>query len=118
MSWALFMELTEEIIRILNFLGSLVCHQIQERTLEVGGHYLPVCSRDTGAYVGLLVGYGLVILFRRKRARGLPNLYLTLPMMLPLLIDSFSQLLGFWTSTPDIRLLTGLLFGTAMAPLL
>jgi uncharacterized membrane protein len=112
------MVLTQEIIQIFNFLGSLVCHQIYERTLRVGGYYLPVCSRDTGAYVGLLCGYGLIITSRRKNGRGLPNLYVTLLMMLPLLIDSFSQLLGFWTSTNDIRLLTGLLFGTATTPIL
>ncbi len=112
------MGLIEEIVRIFDFIGRLVCHQKPERTLWIGGHYLPVCARDTGALVGLLLGYILLLFLRRKVAKGPPNLYFSSVMMLPLLIDSFGQLLGFWTSTNDIRLLTGLLFGTALAPLL
>jgi uncharacterized membrane protein len=112
------MQLTEEIIRFFNLIGSLICHQRKDRTLWVGGHYLPVCARDTGAFIGLLLGYVVVLFLRRKEAKGPPNLYLTLAMMLPMLVDSFLQALGFWTSTNDLRLITGLLFGSALAPLL
>lgn len=111
------MQLAEEIIRIFNFLGSLVCHQRPERTLIVGGYHLPVCARCTGTYIGLLLGYSLLVL-HRKNAKGPPNLYMSLLMMLPLWVDSFGQLFGFWTSTNDLRLITGLLFGTAVAPFL
>ncbi len=112
------MQLADEIVRLFNFIGSLVCHQRPERTLWIGGRYLPVCARDTGALTGLLLGYGLVLLLRKKGARGPPHLYMTLSMLLPMLIDSLAQLFGFWTSTNDVRLLTGLLFGTALAPML
>jgi uncharacterized membrane protein len=112
------MQIAEEIIQFFNLIGSLVCHQKPERTLWVGGHYLPVCARDTGACIGLLLGYALLFSLRKKNAKGPPNLYVTLAMMIPLLIDSFGQAFGLWTSTNDIRLITGLLFGTALAPLL
>jgi len=112
------MQLAEEIINLFNFIGHLVCHQRPERTLWIGGHYLPVCARDTGAFIGLLLGYALVPFLSKKEAKGPPNLYLSLAMMLPLWVDSFGQALGFWISTNDLRLITGLLFGAALAPFL
>jgi len=112
------MALVEEIISVFNFIGSLVCHQRPDRTLWIGGHYLPVCARDTGAFVGLLLGYIMLLFLRRKQAKGPPNLYLSLVMMLPLWVDSFGQLFGFWTSTNYLRLITGLLFGAAVTPML
>jgi uncharacterized membrane protein len=90
----------------------------QREPLWIGGHYLPVCARDTGAFIGLLLGYALLPFLRRKEAKGPPNLYMSLAMMLPLWVDSFAQALGFWTSTNDVRLLSGLLFGTALSPFL
>jgi uncharacterized membrane protein/uncharacterized integral membrane protein len=112
------MQLSDDIINVFNFIGRLVCHQRPERTLWIGGHYLPVCARDTGVFFGLLLGYTLLPFLRRKEAKGPPNLYLSLAMTLPLWIDSFGQAFGFWTSTNDLRLITGLLFGVALAPLL
>lgn len=112
------MQFFEEIIKFYDFMGSLVCHQIPERTLWVGGHHLPVCARDTGAFLGLLLGYTMLLSLRRKEAKGPPNLILTLAMLLPMLVDSLGQMLGFWISTNDIRLITGLLFGVALAPFL
>jgi len=109
------MSVDQEIIRFFNFLGSLVCHQRPERTLIVGGNHLPVCARDTGAFIGLFLGYALVLFLRKKKAKGPPNLYLSLLMMLSLWIDSFGQLFQFWTSTNDVRLITGLLFGVVLA---
>jgi uncharacterized membrane protein len=81
------MQLSEEIIQFFNLIGSLVCHQRPERTLWVGGYYLPVCARDTGACIGLLLGYTLLFALRKKDAKGPPNLYVTLAMLIPLLID-------------------------------
>jgi uncharacterized membrane protein len=112
------MPSAEEIVKLFDFIGSLFCHQIRDRTLWIGGHYLPVCARDTGVFVGLLLGYLLPIFLARREAKGPPNLYVSSGMALPLWVDSFGQLFGFWSSTNDLRLITGLLFGTALAPLL
>jgi len=108
----------EEIVKLFDFIGSLFCHQSPDRTLWIGGHYLPVCARDTGVFIGLLSGYLLLIFLRNREAGGPPDLYVSSAMTLPLWADSFGQLFGFWTSTNDLRLITGLLFGTALAPLL
>lgn len=36
--------------------GSLVCHQLPERSFHVAGFQLPVCARCTGAYLGAAAG--------------------------------------------------------------
>ncbi len=107
----------EELVSLFNYIGQMVCHQMPERTLEVGGRYLPVCARDTGAYLGFFAGYFLLVA-RRKKAKGPPNLWVTVLMIIPMTVDAVTQLLGFRTSTNEIRLLTGLFFGTATAPFL
>ena len=112
------MDFLEEMVKLFDFIGRLVCHQRPERTLWIGGHCLPVCARDTGAFLGLFLGYSLLLFLRRKEAKGPPNLILTLAMLVPMLVDSFGQMFGFWTSTNDVRLVTGLLFGMALAPFL
>lgn len=105
------------ILFLFDFIGRLVCHQLPERTLWVGGYYLPVCARDTGAYLGLLLGYFLLPL-RRKEACGPPNLWITSMMVAPMIIDAVTQWIGLRTSTNELRLITGLLFGIALSPLL
>ncbi|MEM2401775.1 MAG: DUF2085 domain-containing protein [Candidatus Bathyarchaeia archaeon] len=107
----------DEVIETLNWLGRIVCHQRLDRTIKIGGVYLPVCARDTGIYIGLLIGY-LLLPMRDRKSHGPPNLFITLSMALPMIVDALTQLLGFRVSTNDIRLATGLLFGTAMSPLL
>jgi len=107
----------DPILFLFNSIGSLVCHQSPERTLWVGGHYLPVCARDTGAYVGLLLGYFLLPL-RKKDADGPPNLWIALLMVMPMIVDAGTQWVGLRTSTNELRLITGLLFGISVSPLL
>jgi len=110
-------SMEDVLVSILNYIGRLVCHQIPERTLLLGGYYLPVCARDTGIYLGFFVGY-LLLSVRRKKARGPPHLLTMLFMVTPMVIDGGIQLIGFRTSTNELRLLTGLLFGTALSPFL
>jgi len=105
------------LVYILNYIGHLVCHQIPERTLWIGGRYLPVCARDTGVYLGFYIGY-LLLPMRRKEACGPPNLWITLFMIAPMIVDAATQWIGLRTSTNELRLLTGLLFGAALVPFL
>ena len=110
-------SLEDAIIYFFNFIGHSVCHQISERTHWVGGHYLPVRARDTGAYLGLCIGY-LLLPLRRKEACGPPNLWMTSLMVTPMIVDALTQVLGFRTSTNELRLMTGCLFGVALSPFL
>jgi len=49
---------------------------------------------------------------------GPPNLWITLFMVMPMIADAATQWIGFRTSTNELRLITGLLFGIALSPLL
>jgi len=102
---------------LLNYVGRLVCHQLPERTLWIGGHYLPVCARDTGVYLGIILGY-LLLIQRKKEATGPPNLWMTGLMAMPMIVDAGTQWVGLRTSTNELRLITGLIFGVAIAPIL
>lgn len=107
----------DTLVHIFNNIGNLVCHQIPERTLWIGGSYLPVCARDTGAYLGFYLGY-LLLSMRKKEACGPPNLWVTFFMITPMIVDAGTQFIGLRTSTNELRLITGLLFGAALAPFL
>jgi uncharacterized membrane protein len=48
--------------------GSVVCHQLPERSFFLDGQQLPVCARCTGLYAGGLAG--LAAWFAIKLARG------------------------------------------------
>jgi uncharacterized membrane protein len=55
--------------------GSLVCHQLSERSFHVSGIQFPVCARCTGLYLGGALGMALFfalpqwhLTFQRARA--------------------------------------------------
>lgn len=43
-------------LRAFDWVGYAVCHRIPARTFFVDGTQLPVCARDTGMYLGALLG--------------------------------------------------------------
>ncbi len=109
--------------RIVYMIGDAICHQKTSRSFIINGNQMPVCSRDVGLYLGVAFSitplYFLELLrpqkyvvFMRKIFRPRWKfLVLYIPLVLPLIIDFTTQLLGLRTSTNTIRLTTGLLFG-------
>lgn len=91
-------------------LNVLMCHQLPERSLELFGQYMPICSRDTGLVAGVF--FACLLSFRSSR---LPHILkssaLAILSVIPIGIDGMMQLLGFWESTDPIRLATGLISG-------
>jgi len=82
----------------------LICHRKKERCIQICGHTSFLCARCTGLYMGAIVSLFLSLI-------GLVlSPYLGLVLVLPMLLDGFSQLLGFRESNNVTRLLTGLLF--------
>jgi uncharacterized membrane protein len=107
---------------ILRFFGRAICHQLDERTLEVGGVLLPICARDTGIYVGIFSSLLIIFISKHKRASNqIPNItnsLLLLLLMAPMIVDGVSSYVGLYETTNSIRLLTGALFGFALPFLL
>jgi len=118
--------------------GDLNCHNKHERSLEINGNQMPVCTRDIGIFFGLAIG-GLVFSrygYNRWTLKDtclslLPDSWLEkvyrgnyrvrawigmgAVLCLPLMIDGFTQLLTGYESNNFTRPLTGAPFGLGIA---
>jgi len=118
--------------------GDLNCHNKHERSLEINGNQMPVCTRDLGIFFGLAIG-GLVFsrygynrwtikdsclsllpdrwLEKIYRANRRTTAWIGMGAVLcvPLLIDGFTQLLTGYESNNLTRPLTGAPFGIGIA---
>lgn len=83
------------------------CHARPDRSFYFRGKQFPICARCTGELVGILMGIPTAICF------GYPSFWIAALMMLPLVIDGFTQRLTAYESTNIRRLFTGILFGIA-----
>lgn len=102
---------------IVNWLGFAVCHQLPQRTFFYGHGALPLCARCTGIYVGLLAGFFYLVAVNRKHESGFPPWWalgfgaVGLGLMG---LDGVTSYLGWRPTTNEIRLITGLLAGSAL----
>ena len=94
---------------------SYLCHQMPERSFQLGNHAFAVCSRCFGVYFGLLFGFIVYPVFR--------NVYETEPFsriwlflaLIPIGIDWSLTVFGIWENTHWTRFLTGMILGAACA---
>jgi uncharacterized membrane protein len=94
--------------------GSLVCHQLPERSFYVGAVQLPVCGRCLGIYVGVVAGAGAALVARsRARALRTPSTVRTLLIggALPTVVDVAGEGLGLWQGSNAGRALIGSVLG-------
>jgi uncharacterized membrane protein len=97
----------------LNLFTWFICHRIPERTFNIHGHYFPVCARCTGFYIGAFSFFIFVYFFYVNYSTSL--IILAVFMLIPSLLDGFTQLLSFRESNNLLRLLTGLIGGVGLA---
>ncbi|MEE3269946.1 MAG: DUF2085 domain-containing protein [Candidatus Thermoplasmatota archaeon] len=114
--------------------GDLNCHQKHERSWEINGNQMPVCTRDVGIFLGIVVGAVIFSLrglnrwtvrdtflsvfpdemvkslYLKDRRMAAMLLLITLGLM-PMGIDGFTQLLTDYESTNPVRIITGLFSG-------
>ncbi|RLG19077.1 DUF2085 domain-containing protein [Candidatus Micrarchaeota archaeon] len=92
---------------------SLLCHGRPERCFAIGGKRMPICSRCTGIYIGVI--FGLIFL-----SGAVWNLYLQdrvlaflllLSTLVPIAIDGMLQFFALIKSNNARRFFTGLLAG-------
>lgn len=93
--------------------GDIECHQIAERSFYLNGNELPICSRDVGISIGLMVGMAIGLLYIRRI-----NPLLLAVGLLPMLLDGGIQAISSYQSNNTLRIVTGLIAGAAMALLL
>lgn len=98
-----------------DFLNIYIFHWTPAKAIWIGGHTLSWDARCAGIWIG----FGITILFHLlagRKAKYLPArpvLILCSLLFLPLFIDVFTLHYGYRMPVNDIRLLTGLSFGTA-----
>ena len=97
--------------------GSIVCHQIPERSFHLAGFQLPVCARCLGIYAGAAVAAipGLSMLvtdstrWRMVSPRTARNLFLA--SALPTLLTVGLEWGGVWRGTNSVRAIAGIALG-------
>ena len=102
------------LIDVYYFIGSLVCHQISERTIYLDNLPLPVCARDTGIYMGFFIAFVFCIAKGRLKSDKPPDFSISIVlvlMMIPMMIDGTSSYIGLRRTDNTVRLITGLFFG-------
>ena len=112
------MQIIENLYKLI---GSIICHQLPSRTLEVGGRLLPLCARDTGIYTGVFLSAVYLASRRRLRSNMTPDLRISILLcilMLPMLADGISSYQGVRETNNTIRLFTGAFFGICLPFLL
>lgn len=90
----------------------LTCHQLPERSFQIGGIPLALCHRCTGVVVGLLIGTTALSLFRK--ADGFLSAHLRTLLLLaviPMVVDWGLEALSLWSNTPFSRFASGSVFG-------
>lgn len=95
------------------FSYQVVCHQMPSRSFFLTGFQMAYCQRNFAIYTSIFLT-GLVYAALRNRIK-VPNLPLWGYVLLitPMAIDGFTQLFGWRLSTPELRVITGTLFGVA-----
>lgn len=108
----------EEFLRLVGF-G--LCHQLPERSFFGAGYQVPVCARDTGIYAGFLIAVVVLLLLDRgRRSSELPpigGMVVLGVFLLAMAVDGVTSYGGWRETTNEIRLLTGLAAGYAIAAL-
>jgi len=89
-------------------LGVCLCHRREDRSFKISGYFFPVCARCTGMFVGFIIvillmhfGYNISLLY-------------SFFLIIPLLIDGFTQNFGSRESTNLLRFATGIIFSIGL----
>ena len=91
----------------------LICHGIPSRCLLLFGVPMPICARCTAIYLGLIAG---TLVFRFvPRMSEMAARAIAIAAALPMALDGGTQLIRLRESTNELRVVTGLVGGIALA---
>jgi len=97
-----------------------VCHQHLDRTLVVAGHFLPLCSRCSGIYIGFMVTFLVLLAFLvlKNRNRALSPGASMINISIAALIlceDVAASRYGYRETSNISRFVVGMILGNALA---
>lgn len=94
------------VVAFTYFAGSIVCHQIPQRSFVTAGRQWPVCARCAGIYLGVAAGFAAWLAVRRitvwRPTHGLLIKCLA-ALAVPTAVSWASGVLGIWDGTNTIR---------------
>jgi uncharacterized membrane protein len=99
------------------FAGSIVCHQIAERSLVTAGRQWPVCARCAGIYLGVAAGFAAWLMVRRVTAwrPETGGVIRTLAIVaVPTAVSWVCGVSGIWDGTNAIRFMLAAPLGIAV----
>jgi uncharacterized membrane protein len=103
---------------VLTFLGSSLCHQLEERSSYIDGFQMPLCARCLGLHLAFLISATLIMVRRDSRLSGLPSARSMVAiglLMAPAMADVALSYLGVVETDNVRRAVTGAMFGAALA---
>jgi uncharacterized membrane protein len=106
-------------VYFLYAIGSVVCHQLPERSFHIDGHQLPVCARCTGLYLSAAagaLGWCMWKVARRWRPVSVPPrsaLRLVMLCGLPTAISVATAAIGAWDGSNAARALLSVPLGAS-----
>jgi uncharacterized membrane protein len=100
-------------------IGSLVCHQLPERSFHLWSRQMPVCARCTGIYAGAALAAIAWSMRRDAAPSGPRNDHDARVVLLAAIVPSIATLVFEWsigrTPSNTIRALAGLPLGAAVS---
>ena len=101
-------------------IGSLVCHQIPERSFHLAGFQLPVCARCLGIYLGAVAGAGFVLMRASAGQRVVSLATVTVRRLavaaaIPTLVTVALESAGIWYPSNVTRAIAGFPLGGMLA---
>lgn len=103
----------QSIGQLKNDFGKMpLCNRKPNHGFKIGSYFFPLCCRCTGLICGGIIG-SLLVLYKILCFEN--NYFLIILLGTPFVIDAFSQ---FWFKIESLnikRILTGILFGIALA---
>ncbi len=103
--------------------GSVVCHQLPERSFHWGQWQFPVCSRCTGLYASAVIGLAAWAAIRKVRGLPIPiqprvAIAVLVAAALPTLVSVGTAVFGLWDATNAGRALLAVPLGATTGVLL
>ena len=92
-----------------------VCHQDPARSFEMFGTSWAVCHRCSAIYLSFMLVSALLILRDRLSIEFLPRPSVIVALLLPIIADGVTDLLGIRSADLVSRLITGILTGSLLA---
>jgi len=93
----------------------LLCHQLRDRSYQISGTPMAVCSRCIGIYGAFMVAWLSLPLLSKIRISYKAKIGWLIGVIILNLGDVFGNFFNLWSNTLNSRLLLGILLGISVA---